>query len=65
MIAFFARHATAANIVMLALIGLGLAALPTLRRDTFPVIPPSDVEVRVAYPGAAPAEVERGICMVL
>lgn len=65
MIALFARHRTAANILMLALVGLGLFALPTLQRDTFPVIPPTVVEVRIPYPGAAPAEVERGICMVV
>ena len=65
MIRLFAAHPTAANILMLALIGLGLAALPGLRRDTFPVVPAQDVQVTVAYPGAAPAEVERGICAVL
>ncbi|MFC2967525.1 efflux RND transporter permease subunit [Acidimangrovimonas pyrenivorans] len=65
MIRLFAAHPTAANILMLALIGLGLAAVPALQRDTFPVVAPSDVEVRIAYPGASPAEVERGICMVV
>ena len=61
MIALFTRHATAANILMLLFIGLGIAAL---QRDSFPEIPPSDVEVRIVYPGAAPADVETGICMV-
>lgn len=65
MIGLFARHPTAANILMLALVGIGLAAVPKLQRDTFPVVPPTDVEVRIPYPGAAPAEVERGICMVV
>ncbi|WP_127903502.1 efflux RND transporter permease subunit [Solirhodobacter olei] len=65
MIALFARHRTAANILMLAFIGLGLFALPTLQRDTFPVVPPTIVEVRIAYPGASPAEVERGICLAV
>jgi multidrug efflux pump subunit AcrB len=64
MIALFTRHATAANILMVLLIGLGVAALPTLQRDSFPEVPPSDVEVRIAYPGAAPADVEAGICLV-
>jgi len=64
MIRLFATHPTAANILMLLLLGLGIAALPTLQRDSFPVVPPSDVEVRIAYPGAAPAEVETGICLV-
>ncbi len=64
MIALFTRHATAANILMVLFIGLGLAALPTLQRDSFPEVPPSDVEVRIAYPGAAPADVEAGVCLV-
>ncbi|MCB1489190.1 MAG: efflux RND transporter permease subunit, partial [Bauldia sp.] len=64
MIRLFVVHRTAANILMLALLGLGLFALPELQRDTFPVVPPSEVEVRIAYPGAAPAEVEQGICKV-
>ncbi|TCO68533.1 efflux RND transporter permease subunit [Rhodovulum euryhalinum] len=64
MIQLFVRHPTAANILMLAIVAMGLAAAPGLQRDTFPVIPPSEVEVRIPYPGASPAEVERGICMV-
>jgi len=62
MIRFFARHPTAANVLMLAIIMMGLAALPKLQRDTFPVIPASEVEIRVAYPGATPEEVEDAIC---
>lgn len=64
MIRLFAGHRTAANILMLAIAGLGLLALPTLQRDTFPVTPPSEVSVRITYPGASPAEVETGICTV-
>lgn len=64
MIRLFAGHRTAANILMLAIAGLGLLALPMLQRDTFPATPPSEVSVRIAYPGAAPAEVETGICTV-
>ena len=62
MIRLFAGHPTAANILMFAFLGLGLLALPGLQRDTFPLTPPSEVSVRITYPGASPAEVERGIC---
>ncbi|KEO51867.1 efflux RND transporter permease subunit [Thioclava pacifica] len=65
MIRLFAGHRTAANILMIAISGLGLLALPLMQRDTFPETPPSDVSVRITYPGAAPAEVETGICTVL
>ncbi|MEO5343278.1 MAG: efflux RND transporter permease subunit [Gammaproteobacteria bacterium SHHR-1] len=62
MIAYFVRHPTAANLLMLALMLLGLSALPKLQRDTFPLTPPSEVEIRFAYPGASPAEVEQRLC---
>jgi len=62
MIRLFAGHPTAANILMLIIMVVGLMTVPTLQRDTFPVVPASVVEVRVAYPGASPAEVEQAIC---
>ena len=65
MIGFFAAHRTAGNLLMLAIMVLGLVALPGLRRDTFPEIPPKAVEVRIVWPGAAPLEVEDGLCLRL
>ena len=62
MIAFFARHPTAANLFMAAFLVLGLFTLPNLRRDTFPHIEPSKVQVSVAYPGSRAADVEDAIC---
>lgn len=62
MIRYFADHPTAANVLMVAIIILGLVALPKLQRDTFPVIPATEVEVRLNYPGATPEEVEDAIC---
>jgi HAE1 family hydrophobic/amphiphilic exporter-1 len=62
-IGYFARHPTAANLLMLAVIVMGLIGLPKLQRDTFPVIPPTEVEIRVAYPGATPGEVEDAVCL--
>lgn len=65
MIRLFATHPTAANILMIILMGLGLLALPMLQRDTFPLVAPTEVEIRIPYPGAAPSEVETGICSVV
>ena len=62
MIAYFARQPTAANLLMVGLIILGLVTLPKLQRDTFPIVSPTEVEVRIAYPGATPGEVEDSIC---
>ncbi len=63
MIRFFGAHPTAANVMMFAIIVLGLGALPKLQRDTFPLIPPTEVEIRVSYPGAVPDEVEDAVCL--
>ncbi len=62
MIRYFAQHPTAANLLMAALMILGLITLPKLQRDTFPVTAPQEVEVRIQYPGASPLDVEDAIC---
>lgn len=62
MIRYFAAHPTAGNLLMAFLIVIGLAAAPTLKRETFPDIPPREIEVTVLYPAASPEEVEEAIC---
>lgn len=62
MIRYFAAHPTAANIFMLAIIAIGLVALPGLNKETFPEIKLNQIQVTVAYPGASPADVEDSIC---
>ena len=62
MIRAFAAHPTAANLLTLLLVVMGLFALPQLQRDTFPEFGPIKVEVRVVYPGSAAEEVEEAIC---
>ena len=62
MIRYFAFHPTAANLLMLAFIVIGVAAAPTVKRETFPDIPPDEVEVRVVYPGGSAGEVENAVC---
>lgn len=62
MIRFFAVHPTAANLLMAAFLVLGLLNLPNLRRETFPDTTPSEIEVRVIYPGATAEEVEETVC---
>jgi len=62
MIRYFTAHPTAANLLMLLLVVLGIAALPTLERETFPEFAPQEVQVNVPYPGATPEDVEQAIC---
>lgn len=62
MIRFFAAHRTAANILLIGIIALGIAAIPSMKRETFPDIAPDEVEVRVVYPGASAEDVEDAVC---
>jgi multidrug efflux pump subunit AcrB len=50
---------------MICVLLLGGFALPKLQKDTFPITPTKDVEVRISYPGASPIEVLEEICYPL
>lgn len=65
MIGYFARHPTAANLMMLGILVLGLSALPSLQRETFPKLSLDKVQVSVIYKGATAEEVEDAICQRL
>lgn len=61
MIRWFAAHRTAANLMMLGFMILGVIAILGIRRETFPEFDSDVVEIRVQYPGATPADVEEEI----
>jgi multidrug efflux pump subunit AcrB len=65
MIRFFAAHPTAPNLLMLFLLVLGILALPTLERETFPEFAPQELQITVPYPGASPEDIELAICQRL
>lgn len=52
MIGYFARHPTAANLLMLVIGLLGILTLPQLRRETYPEFEPSRIRINAQYPGA-------------
>ncbi|MBT3991022.1 MAG: efflux RND transporter permease subunit [Rhodospirillaceae bacterium] len=62
MIRYFAGHPTASNLLMVALLIIGIMSAPNVKRETFPEIPAREVEVLVIYPGATPEDVEDAIC---
>ena len=63
MIGLFARHPTAANLLMLVMLVVGALSLPRLERATFPEFEADSVAVTVPYPGASAAEGEEAICL--
>ncbi|QIZ77454.1 efflux RND transporter permease subunit [Ferrimonas lipolytica] len=60
-ISWFARNSVAANLLMWVLIIGGLFSAATINKEIFPKFELNMVQVVVAYPGAAPQEIEEGI----
>ena len=62
-IAWFVGNPVAANLLMAIFVVGGLFSLTQLRQEEFPEIDLGIVQVRVPYLGAAPEEVESGVCI--
>ena len=65
MIALFARHPTAANLVMAAMLVVGLLALGRMNKQFFPDFGIDAVLVTVAWPGAGAEDVDNAIVQAL
>ncbi|MDD2598144.1 MAG: efflux RND transporter permease subunit [Kiritimatiellae bacterium] len=64
-IAWMARNSVASSLMMVVLIVGGLFTGVTIKKEVFPDFELDFVTVSIAYPGASPEEVERGIVMVV
>ena len=65
LLSYFTRHGTAANLLLVILIVLGLAALPRMRAQFFPDIVIDNVSVSVKWSGAGAEDVDAAIVQVL
>ncbi len=64
-LSYFTRHKTAANLLLLVLIALGVAALPKMRAQFFPDVIIDSVSVNVVWEGAGADDVDRAIVQLL
>ncbi|RVV98357.1 efflux RND transporter permease subunit [Mesobaculum littorinae] len=64
-LSYFARHRTAANLLLVVLIALGIAAMPRLRAQFFPDIVTDEVDISVTWEGAGAEDVDRAIVDLL
>ena len=62
-IAWFAQNPVAANLLAAMIIAGGLTAVIQLPQKTFPDIDIEMIRITVEYLGAAPEEVEEGVCI--
>ncbi len=63
--AWMARNPVAANLLMLLFILGGIVVGLNVKQEVFPDFKLDVVSVNVAYPGASPAEVERGVVLAV
>ena len=64
-IAWMAKNAVAANLLMVALLGGGGLAAMSITQEVFPEFDLDFVNVSVVYRGSSPAEVEQGIVLAV
>ncbi len=64
-IAYFARHRTLANLLLVLMLAAGLYSATKIRAQFFPDVVISEVTVSVVWTGAGPEDVDRGIVQVL
>ncbi|MEM8572528.1 MAG: efflux RND transporter permease subunit [Pseudomonadota bacterium] len=63
--AYFARHGTAANLLMVLMIASGIVAAFLIRSQFFPDVVANKIEVNVDWRGAGPEDVDQGIVALL
>ncbi len=65
LLSYFTRHGTAANLLLVVLLTLGLLAFPNMRAQFFPDVIVDNVSVSVVWEGAGPTDVDDAIVQVL
>lgn len=65
LIRYFARHRTIANLLMVLMLAVGLAAATQMRAQYFPDIVVNEVTVTVSWDGAGAEEVDRAIVQLV
>lgn len=64
-ISYFTRHKTAANLLLVVLIVLGIAAAPRMRAQFFPDVITDSISISVIWEGAGAEDVDAAIVQVL
>lgn len=62
---YFTRHPTAANLVLVVMLVLGVAAVPNMRAQFFPDVVSDEITVTVQWDGAGAEDVDRAVVQVL
>ncbi|MFD1509830.1 efflux RND transporter permease subunit [Lacimonas salitolerans] len=64
-LSYFTRHRTAANLLLVVLLVIGIAAVPRMRAQFFPDVVVDDISISVIWQGAGAEDVDRAIVQLL
>ncbi len=64
-LSYFTRHRTAANLLLVVMVVLGLAAMPNMRAQFLPDVVIADINVSVEWQGAGAEDIDTAIIQVL
>ena len=62
-LSWFVRNPVAANLILLLIIASGFITVSGIKQEVFPELASDLINISVVYRGAAPEEVERGVCI--
>ncbi|MDP1930566.1 MAG: efflux RND transporter permease subunit [Gammaproteobacteria bacterium] len=62
---WFIDNPIASNLLMMVFIVAGTISFLNLRQEEFPSIETGTIQINIAYPGAAPEEAEKAVCLPL
>lgn len=65
LLSYFTRHRTAANLLLVAMLAAGIAAIPQMRAQFFPDVVSDSIEIDLLWEGAGAEDVDEAIVAVL
>ncbi|WP_136636599.1 efflux RND transporter permease subunit [Pseudooceanicola onchidii] len=65
LLSYFTRHRTAANLLLIILLALGIAAVPNMRAQFFPDTIVDDMTVSVTWDGAGAEDIDAAIVQIM
>ncbi|WP_375174464.1 efflux RND transporter permease subunit [Pseudooceanicola sp.] len=65
LLSYFTRHRTAANLLLIVLLTLGVAAIPNMRAQFFPDTVVDSMSVSVAWDGAGAEDIDAAIVQIM
>ena len=57
---YFIKYEIAANLLMVAIVIMGIAGASSMKSTFFPEVESRNISIQIVYPGSSPEEIEEG-----